>query len=234
MTNDHAAAPAPAWPPFNPALWAAAWREARLGLAYFAALHAALDGALDPGPPPGTEVMEDELKFVAQRRRDLDSDLARQGRITAQDSSAANLLAPWGLNLSDRKALSDLMPKLALLVSDWAISGSRMPLMYFKNKYSLARPYERDPSIQPFVGNPGHPSYPSGHTCQHYYAALILDHIVSPIERELAAGNQPALDQVEKRRTVMFDIANDAAENREYAGVHYPADTAAGRRLSAS
>ena len=177
-------------------------------------------------------MIADELRFVAQRRRDLDSDPARQARVMAQDSSAANLLAPWGLNLSDRKAFSDLMPKFALLVSDWAISGSRMPLMYFKHKYNLARPYELDPSIQPFVGNPGHPSYPSGHTCQHYYAALILDHVISPIERELAKGNQPALDQVEKRRVVMFDIANDAAENREYAGVHYPADTAAGRTLA--
>lgn len=90
--------------------------------------------------------------------------------------------------------------------------------MYFilerKKHYSRPRPSEIDPTLKTAIDNPPHPAYPSGHAGQTYINALVL------------AEFDPENADVYKQ------FAIDVAHRREIAGVHYPSDSKAGRKLA--
>lgn len=96
--------------------------------------------------------------------------------------------------------------------------------VFYKERYGVARPVTRDPAgIKPIIRTPAHPSYPSAHSTQAHLAKHALWAVVN--------GNPQVHDQngVEER---LEEIANRVAVNREYAGVHYSADTVAGSTLA--
>ena len=73
--------------------------------------------------------------------------------------------------------------------------------------------------IQPLIMTPGHDSWPSGHATESFLIARLLS--------RFAKGSGGGAD-VEPQ---MMAIAQRIAENREVAGVHFLADSTAGRVL---
>jgi len=87
-------------------------------------------------------------------------------------------------------------------------------ILQSKMFYSRPRPSDLDETLPLYIFNPGHPAYPSGHGAQSYMVGLIL----SDFDPENA----------EK----YMQFARDVGHRREIAGLHFPSDTAAGRKLA--
>jgi membrane-associated phospholipid phosphatase len=92
-----------------------------------------------------------------------------------------------------------------------------------KFTFVFARPSQVDnsivvlPSIPGFLyGLPNHPSYPSGHSCVSAAAVTVLGAFFPERIPELQAG------------------LVEAGLSREYGGIHYPFDVAAGQALGRS
>lgn len=83
-----------------------------------------------------------------------------------------------------------------------------------KFHFSRPRPNQIDPALTTVIPNPPHASYPSGHAGQSYITALVLS------------------DFDPENEAVYKQFAYDIAHRREIAGVHYPSDTLAGRKLA--
>ncbi len=83
-----------------------------------------------------------------------------------------------------------------------------------KKHFSRPRPSQLAPDLELVISNPKHPAYPSGHASQTYMVALVL------------AAFDPDNAEIYKQ------FAVDVAHRREIAGVHYPSDSVAGRKLA--
>jgi hypothetical protein len=88
--------------------------------------------------------------------------------------------------------------------------------LIYKDRFSRTRPNQFDPRLRPMLPNPGHSSYPSNHAFQCFsiayaFSSLLPEH---PGSAEL------------------FNSAQRVAGNREWAGLHYPSDTEAGKELA--
>jgi membrane-associated phospholipid phosphatase len=82
-----------------------------------------------------------------------------------------------------------------------------------KFTYWLIRPWQADPEIATIIGQPPHPSYPSGHSCSSGAGAAVLGAYFLP--------QRPALDAMER----------EAGMSRVYAGLHYRFDVDAGNDI---
>jgi PAP2 superfamily len=91
----------------------------------------------------------------------------------------------------------------------------------FKNERCRARPWTTYPTVKPMFRDPGHkcypghPAFPSGHATVAYVFALLI----AKIDKDQDAGK-------------LLRVAQEVAERREIAGVHFPSDTAAGKDLA--
>jgi hypothetical protein len=85
----------------------------------------------------------------------------------------------------------------------------------FQNKFTywFIRPSQADPLITTPIGLPNHPSYPSAHSCESGAWQTILTDAF-PEEGEMLAS-----------------MAKEAADSREFAGLHYRFDNDQGRAL---
>lgn len=84
-----------------------------------------------------------------------------------------------------------------------------------KQYFNRVRPNALDPRIQPAIKVPDHAAYPSGHSTQAFMWAYLLCELNPP----------------EKHAAILAG-AKLIAQDRELAGVHYPSDTALGKRLA--
>ena len=95
------------------------------------------------------------------------------------------------------------------------------PIYRFKAKFMRARPWtccgaELDPMLaKPHWRYPGQPAYPSGHATVAWFFAYLFGEFYSPPQRQR-----------------LESAAAQVARNREIAGVHYPSDSEAGKRLA--
>lgn len=89
-------------------------------------------------------------------------------------------------------------------------------LQRFKLALACPRPVEYSPSIMPIVDTPAYATFPSGHATGAFLVARLLSALAQP------AG---ALD------IELQAVAIRIGQNREIAGVHFAADTSAGRVL---
>jgi PAP2 superfamily len=96
----------------------------------------------------------------------------------------------------------------------------RVAVMHWKYLFKRPRPAQISLDVDPVIETPGHPSYPSGHSTQAHLCAGLLAEIHT-------------LRSDPQWRATLFALADEIAKNREIAGVHYPSDTAAGRKLGA-
>lgn len=89
--------------------------------------------------------------------------------------------------------------------------GALMTNVVLKNLVDRTRPYEAVAAVIPLIPYPGDSSFPSGHTCASFAAALIY---IRMLPRRIGIA------------TVV--LAALIAFSRLYLGVHYPSDVLAG------
>ncbi|APC50054.1 chloroperoxidase [Virgibacillus halodenitrificans] len=94
-----------------------------------------------------------------------------------------------------------------------AINDAFVLTWSYKFKWFVARPNQLDHNLATFLCTPRHPSYPSGHAAVAGAAETVLSYFF------------PA----ERRR--LHELAEEAAQSRLYAGVHFPVDNEQGLRL---
>ena len=99
-----------------------------------------------------------------------------------------------------------------LLYATMYLAGS--VATFFKDRFHRARPVTLAPDLAPPIPTPRLPAYPGGHATQIYLMALTLVHLHPNREKEI------------------LQCAEQVARNREVAGVNYPSDTEAGRKLA--
>jgi hypothetical protein len=162
--------------------------------------------------PPGAKETRKELDRLLKMQNDLEERKRRLKDIIEQaqplDVSSQNMFSRLLL-------LKDAHPKTNLLMYEMIVFG-KIVAVYFKNQFMRARPSQMEPRLRPMIDVPGHPAYPSGHALQMFLVAKALTTVV----RDLDIGKE------------LFKIAAEIAENREWAGLHYPSDSAAGRELA--
>lgn len=108
----------------------------------------------------------------------------------------------------------------------WANNKKLLPLLevadhdmrYFtikhKKQFLRPRPITLRPELTPAIATPPHPAYPSGHGGQSWLVGLLLSYVDS------------------ENADVYMKFAKSVGFRREIAGVHYPSDSAQGRRLA--
>lgn len=84
---------------------------------------------------------------------------------------------------------------------------------YFKYLWDIPRPNQLDQNLTTITCTPNHPSYPAGHAVVAGCAEVILSYFFAP------------------ERSRLHELAEECAESRLYAGVHYPIDNDEGLRL---
>jgi membrane-associated phospholipid phosphatase len=88
--------------------------------------------------------------------------------------------------------------------------------LLYKARFDAPRPNMTEPRLRPSLPNPAHASYPSNHAFQSFAVAFVISRIIP---------EHPASSE-------LFNRARRVAENREWAGLHYAADTQAGHDLA--
>jgi hypothetical protein len=88
----------------------------------------------------------------------------------------------------------------------------------FKHALAVPRPNELTLCVQPVLQTPGWSAFPSGHATEAFVAARLLRAFTGQAP---ASGMDQALQQQAKQ----------IADNRVYAGLHYPIDSGAGQML---
>lgn len=170
---------------------------------------------------PPAENLDEEAQLL--RLANLRGGLHDEIYTEAQGSISAALpvlqaagLATDGWPVTKRMQAIKLLRQLVL--------DSVEPTVYdFKQRpeFCRPRPWTTYPSVKPMFRNhdhkcyPGHPSFPSGHATVAYVFAYLI----------------AALDTAQDR-SKLEEVAQEVAERREIAGVHFPSDTAGGKDLA--
>lgn len=182
----------------------------RLALPRAAALAGAVWENLDLDPPPGPAETAEEAAGLLLKQEALKGDPLRQAAIRRE--AGLDLTAytrPLGID-----GLSGYEETRGLFLTVLALC-EYIGLLY-KDRFNRPRPNQVDPRLRPFLPNPPHAAYPSNHSFQSFAIAGVFTEI---------AESEPAGAE-------LFRAAREVAENREYAGLHYPSDTEAGRELA--
>ena len=165
----------------------------------------------DLDPPPGPDESPGEIATLHEYQRRLQDDRARRHEIPAQAAGGVPVELPRPLGIDDLVGFA-VTRRLVLTVLDLTSDAGHR----FKAAFGRARPDVVDRTLRPALGNPPHHAYPSNHSFQFHSVAEVMTR-AGP---ELGAAPE-----------LCFAAAR-VAENREYAGLHYPSDTEAGRVLA--
>jgi len=176
---------------------------------------AAVESATPP-PPPAPEQITLALRAVRAAiaaRTERQASCARYWAGLEKGEVTPGL---WN-GIADRELVrrkaSDAESARILTLMNQAMQDAAIACFRAKYRDWLARPTQLDPSLKPLLHVPAFPSYPSAHACLSGAASEILAH---------------AFPDAEER---VRDLADEAAESRVWAGLHYPFDGAAGLRL---
>jgi hypothetical protein len=119
------------------------------------------------------------------------------------------------------------------LVEIAAIIG-QFQAMHYKRHFNRPRPSQYSPSLLPPIDPPGHPAFPSGHATEAYLMALCLAEVM-PSTASTPANFQPSPGaplQPLPDSSPLHRVAQRIARNREVLGLHFPSDSAAGKKLA--
>ncbi|WLD94512.1 vanadium-dependent haloperoxidase [Alkalihalobacillus sp. AL-G] len=97
-----------------------------------------------------------------------------------------------------------------------AINDTLIVVWELKYGWDVARPNQYDPTMKTLICTPRFPTYPSGHAAISGCAQVVLNYFFPREAKKLQK------------------IANDDANSRLYAGVHFPIDNSEGLRLGRS
>lgn len=173
--------------------------------------------------PPDTTLLK-QLDLV-NGYADLRADRARE--IAAQK---APQFAFWGSVLP----LYPARHRRTLELMRLALRLAKFAEMNFKNALVVRRPHEYSPQIQPMIQTPNHGSLPSGHATEAFIVARVLNALVlaGAVKSSIAAGTSAPGNAVKRQLTeLLLQQAARIAINRTVAGVHFPADSMAGKLL---
>ena len=175
--------------------------------------------SLRPGPPPSTS--SDEIKQETLDAYNTIKNPSRdQMRIVQFWADGVGTYTPpghWNAIAAEdfiTKNFSEVrwarnMALLNMAEMDAAISCWDIKYYYFN-----PRPTQMDPRIKTLTGVPNFPSYVSGHSMFSYAAATILGHILP------------------ERADAYNAMAQEAANSRVYAGIHYVIDCTVGKTVA--
>jgi len=174
--------------------------------------------ALRPGPPPSTS--SDQMKQeTLDAYNTIKNPSREQMRIVQFWADGVGTYTPpghWNAIAAEdfvTKNYSEVrwarnMALLNMAEMDAAISCWDIKYYYFN-----PRPTQMDPRIKTLTGIPNFPSYVSGHSMFSFAAATVLGHIIPD------------------RASAYTAMAQEAANSRVYAGIHYAIDCDAGRTV---
>jgi membrane-associated phospholipid phosphatase len=155
---------------------------------------------------------------------------------------------------SDRSAeiLAQLNAPTAFFSSIVALDISRFPrtlellnatlrlaysvVIQIKHGLACRRPQEYSPQIQPMIPVPQHGAFPSGHATEAFIAAYVFWALLHAINARASSTTPPPPSGATQYAhmswgTQFMRLASRIAINRTVAGVHFPADSAAGAFL---
>jgi membrane-associated phospholipid phosphatase len=175
-------------------------------------------GQLRPGPPPGCESAEIKAEVAAVKAypRTFNSNMKAyywqgpEGRETWNFVAASKWMFEDGLYRNAPRA-TRIYALLAAAHYDAFIASQDAKFAYW-----YIRPHQLDSGISPLFAVPNFPSYPSNHSTFSWSRAEMLAYLF-PTRAEAAKAQ-----------------AQEAAESRIWAGIHYPVDSAAGKALGTS
>ncbi|AHG89265.1 phosphoesterase PA-phosphatase related protein [Gemmatirosa kalamazoonensis] len=163
-----------------------------------------------PGPPPafGTPryvAALEEVRRFSDHRTDEQLRIAQFWALT-DGSLVAGFWNTEASKLIAHYQLGEAQAARALALVHMAAMDANIACYDAKYTYWFIRPYRADPAITTPIGRPNHPSYPSNHGCVSGTSAYVLAALFPADAARLAA------------------MADEAAESRLYAGIHYRFD----------
>jgi hypothetical protein len=171
--------------------------------------------ALRPGPPPSTE--SDSMKQqVAQALNTVNNASREQQSLVQFWADGAGTWTPPGhwnyIAAQDfiTQNFSEVRWARNMALLNLAEMDAAIECWYVKYYYFDPRPTQMDPTIRTLTGIPNFPSYISGHSMFSSAAATILGHILP------------------SRAQAYQAMAQQAANSRIYAGIHYEIDCTVG------
>jgi acid phosphatase (class A) len=159
-------------------------------------------------PPPAdasSKVREElaELHEMKNQRSPETANLVRSEQTLAGFTFGQNAYPELAAKAPSMKRLLDL-----------AINETNPIAFALKKQFDRVRPSTLDPTLNPCIENPGHPSYPSARAARAYIFAYLFS-------------------DVDPDQTGMyFQQASEIAIRCEEAGIHFGSDTEAGRELA--
>jgi hypothetical protein len=141
-----------------------------------------------------------------------------------REDRASEILAQVGLPIPFWTAIVNLHPTRTaktLELLETALRLANFVHQRFKHALACNRPLEYSSQLQPMILTPGHGSFPSGHSTEAFTVANVLVRFL-----DLSAKD-----------TMWEQLMRQAARiaiNRQIAGVHFPADSAAGQVLGSA
>lgn len=170
-----------------------------------------------PAPPdcdsPAFQAALAEIRHISDTRSPEQLAIAQYWAGTT-GSLVAGLWNEKATALIMQHHLSERRAAHALALTNMAAMDANIACHDAKYAYWLIRPFQADPAITTPIGRPNHPSYPSNHACVSGTFAYVLGALL-PSERDQLAAQ-----------------ADQAAESRLYAGIHYRFDKDAGLEIA--
>jgi hypothetical protein len=173
-----------------------------------------LTGELDWYRVPGTAVgnqlnfISGELDYLLALMAD-DRDRYMPEILAQADNAPVYWLQLLNLGGGDKPHTNALI--------NFAQRAGEIAALYFKSKYKRVRPSALCPGLLLPFGPPRHPAFPSGHS--------LTGHLTTYILREITAVKNTVGKE-------LLWLADRVAKNRERAGLHYPSDSAGGKKLA--
>ena len=169
-------------------------------------------------PPPAFNSQQfleglTEVREIAETRTPTQMELARfwaDGAGTYTPPGHWNEIAT---QLIEQRGLGDLQAARTLALMNLAMADAAIGCWDSKFTYWVIRPWQADSRVTTPIGQPPHPSYPSGHACFSGAGAKVL--------AALFPSEADALEH----------MAVEACDSRVYAGIHYRFDAEAGMTI---
>lgn len=155
----------------------------------------------------------DEVWQIAETRTAAQMEIARfwaDGAGTYTPPGHWNEIAT---QLIRERGFGDLQAARTLALMNVAMADAAIGCWDSKFTYWVIRPWQADSRVTTPIGQPPHPSYPSGHACFSGAGAKVL-----------AALFPSEADDLER-------MAVEACDSRVYAGIHYRFDAEAGMTI---
>jgi hypothetical protein len=170
-----------------------------------------------PAPPAfNSQQFRDALAEVRQIAESRTAAQMETARFWADGAGTYTPPGHWNdiaAQLISERGLGDLQAARTLALMNVAMADAAIGCWDSKFTYWVIRPWQADAGVTTPIGQPPHPSYPSGHACFSGAGAKVLSALF-PSEAE----------DLER-------MAVEACDSRVYAGIHYRFDAEAGMTI---